>query len=156
MTRFFLALIRLMALALSFILSTLIAACFVTFALFLGGEAHWLHNDPEVLFSSIGFTFGVWVEISRALFAPFLLFALIAEPARLTGLITNVVLGGALAAIYMVITPYTFELPYSQQELWITALAAGFVGGLAHWIFAGNRAGRWLGPPKVSPSQAEQ
>lgn len=153
MTRFVLALIRMMALALSFILSSLAAAAFVTFALFLGGETQWLHNDPEVVFGSVGFMFAVWVEISRMLFVPFLVFVLIAEPARLSSLVVNLIVGGLFAVIYMIMTPYTFDLPYSQQQVWTAALAAGFVGGFAHWILAGSRAGRWLGPTPVAPVQ---
>ena len=152
MTRFVLALIRLMALALSYLLSTLAAAAFITFALFLGGDAQWLQNDPEVVFGSIGFTLAVWFEISRVLFVPFVLFVLIAEPARLSGLVINLAAGGFFAVIYMIMTPYTFDLPYSQQQIWTAALAAGFVGGFAHWILAGGSAGRWLGPKSTSTS----
>ena len=152
MTRFVLALIRLMALALSYLLSTLTAAAFITFALFLGGDAQWLQNDPEVVVGSIGFTFAVWFEISRVLFVPFVLYVLIAEPARLSGLVINLAAGGLFALVYMIMTPYTFDLPYSGQQIWTAALAAGFVGGFAHWVFAGGRAGRWLGPRSTSTS----
>lgn len=150
MTRFVLALIRLIALAFSFMLSTLAAAAFVTFALFLGAETEWLRNDPGVAFGSVGFTFAAWLEISHILFAPFLVYVVIAEPARLTGLITNTLIGGGFAVVYMVMTPYVFDLPYSQQEVWTAALAAGFIGGFIHWMLAGNRAGHWMGPAKIS------
>jgi len=155
MTRFVLVLIRMLALSLSFILSTLAAAAFVTFALFLGGETQWLHNDPEVVFGSIGFTLAVWVEIARILFLPFLLYVIIAEPTRLSGLVINLAMGGLFALIYMFMTPYAFDLPYTEQQIWTAALAAGFVGGFAHWILAGSRAGRWLGPASVSAPQTD-
>ena len=148
MTRLILALIRLMALALSYALSTLAAAAFVAFSLFLGGNAEWLRDDAGVLIGTIGFTFAVWIDIGPALFGPFLLLMLIAEPARLAGLTSNLLAGGLLALIYMVMVPLAVDLPYAQQEIWLAALAAGFLGGLVHWILAGHRAGRWMGPPK--------
>lgn len=148
MTRLILALIRLMALALSYFLSTLAAATFVTFSLFLGGDASWLSGDPEVAVGSIGFTFAVWFDIAGFLFAPFLFLMLVAELARFTGVTINMLAGGMLAVIYMVMLPQALDLPYSQQEVWLAALGAGFFGGLVHWILAGHRAGRWLGPPK--------
>ena len=115
MTRFILAVIRLLALSLSFVLSTLCAAVFITFALFLGGNGSWLHNDPAVAIGSVGFTVGVWVEICQALFAPFLLMMLIAELSRLGSLAINMLAGGLLAIIYMVLTPYSFDLPYGRE-----------------------------------------
>lgn len=146
MTRLVLALIRFVALCLSFLLSTFAAAAFMTFALFLGGDSAWLKDDPAVAIGSIGFLIGVWVEICRALFAPFLLIMLVAELSRLDSLTFNMVGGGILAVIYMVLLPYAHDLPYSAREVWLVALAAGFVGGLVHWMLAGHRAGRWLGP----------
>ena len=148
MTRLILALIRLMALALSYFLSTLAAAAFVTFSLFLGGDASWLSGDPEVAVGSIGFTVAVWFDIASFLFAPFLFLMLIAELARFSGLTINLLAGGLLAVIYMVMLPPALDQPYVQQEIWLAALGAGFFGGLVHWILAGHRAGRWLGPPK--------
>jgi hypothetical protein len=146
MTRLILALIRLMALALSYMLSTLAAAAFLSFALFLGAETEWLREDPAVAVGTAGFAFAAWLEISRAIFMPFLLIIVIAEFARLSSLLFNVLAGGGLAFVYMVLTPYSFELPYGEERIWLAALAAGFVGGFAHWMLAGYRAGRWLGP----------
>ncbi|MEP0943927.1 MAG: hypothetical protein ABJH20_19670 [Rhizobiaceae bacterium] len=148
MTRLILALIRTIALALSFILSSLAAAVFVSFALFLGGDTEWLRHDPQVAVGTIGFALAVWFEIARALFVPFILFVLVAEPARLSGLIANLLIGGSFALVYMVMTGPAIDMPYTHQEVWIAALAAGFVGGLAHWLLAGHRAGRWMGPAK--------
>ena len=146
MTRFILAMIRFLALIFSFLISSLAAATFLTLALFLGGEPEWFRNDPAVALGSVGFTFAGWVEISQSLFLPFLLVAAVAEFSRLTSFIFNILAGGGLALFYLVLTPYSFDLPYSQQEIWTAALAAGFVAGFAHWILAGCRAGRWLGP----------
>ena len=145
MIRFILALIRLIALALSYMLSTLAAAAFVTFALFLDAEAQWLREDPAVAVGAVGFTLAVWFEVASAVFAPFLLLVLIAELARLTSLTFNTLAGGLLACVYMVLTPYGFDLPYTVQQIWLVALAAGFVGGFTHWALAGHRAGRWMG-----------
>lgn len=150
MTRFVLATIRVLALILSFLLSTLAAAIFLVFALFLGGEPEWLRDDPAVVMGSVGFAFAAWTEICRALFLPFLLIAAVAEFSRLTSFLFNVLAGGGLALFYLVVTPYSFDLPYSQQEIWTAALAAGFVAGLTHWLLAGYRAGRWLGPGQQS------
>ena len=155
MTRLILALIRMMALGLSFILSTLAAAIFVSFALFLGGDAQWLHNDPEVAVGTAGFALAVWFELGRALFVPFIFFVLIAEPARLAGFVTNLLVGGGFALVYMVMTGPVADMPYSQQEIWLAALSAGFVGGLAHWLLAGHRAGRWLGPVRKTDPTTE-
>jgi hypothetical protein len=155
MTRLILALIRTIALALSFILSTLAAATFVSFALFLGGDADWLRDDPQVAVGTAGFALAVWFEIARALFVPFIFFILIAEPARLAGLVSNMLVGGGFALVYMVMTGSAVDLPYPQQEIWIAAVAAGFVGGLAHWLLAGHRAGRWIGPAKKADPQPE-
>ena len=99
MTRLILALIRTMALALSFILSTFAAAAFISFALFLGGDAQWLSDDPGVAVGTAGFALAAWFEIARATFVPFIFFVLIAEPARLNGLVLNVVAGGGFALV---------------------------------------------------------
>ena len=148
MTRLILALIRAMALALSFILSTFAASAFLSFALFLGGDAEWVRTNPEVAVGTVGFALAVWFEIASALFAPFFLFMLIAEPARLNGLVTNLLIGGGFALVYMVMNDMAVDMPYTEQEVWLAAIAAGFVGGLTHWMLAGYRAGRWMGPPK--------
>jgi hypothetical protein len=149
MTRFILALIRLMALALSFMLSTLTAAVFLTFVLFLGAEVQWLNDDPTVAVGSVAFALAAWLEISRVLFVPFLLVVGVAEFARLSSLLFNTLAGGGLAYVYMSLASNTFDLPYGQQEIWAAAWAAGFVGGLAYWMLAGYRAGRWLGPERT-------
>lgn len=146
MTRIVLAVIRLLALIFSFLISTLGAAAFLAFALFLGGETQWLRNDPAVAMGWLGFTFVAWIEICQALFLPFILIAAIAEFSRQTSFLFNVLAGGGLALFYLLTAPYSFDLPYSQQETWTAGLAAGFVAGLFHWLLAGFRAGRWLGP----------
>ena len=150
MTRFFLALIRFTALALSFVLSTLVAAGFVTFVLFLGSDASWLTNDPSVALGSFGFLTGVWLVLCQALFAPFCLIILAAEFLRWSSLMINLLLGGLCALVFMVLRQSEISsetgLPYAEHEIWLAALSAGFVGGLTHWILAGHRAGRWLGP----------
>jgi len=151
-TRF---IIRLIALSLSFCLSTLAAALFITFVLFLGSDPTWLENDPAVAAVSFGFTIGVWVEIGTSLFAIFLFVILIAEFSRLSSLLFNTIAGGGLALVHMVLTPYSFDLPYPNEQIWIAALAAGFVGGLVHWALAGYRAGRWLGPRRAAPAPTE-
>ena len=116
MTRLILALIRAMALALSFILSTFAASAFVSFALFLGGDAEWLRNNPEVAVGTVGFALAVWFEIAGVLFVPFIFFVLIAEPARLNGLVTNLLAGGGFALVYMVMNDMAVDMPYTPSQ----------------------------------------
>ena len=144
MTRLVLALIRTFAVALSFILSTFAASAFVSFSLFLGGDAEWLRNDPEVAVGTVGFALAVWFEIASVLFVPFIFFVLIAEPARLNGLVTNLVAGGGFALVYMVMNDRAVDMPYAPQELWLAAMGAGFVGGLvSRMSSSGSISPRW-------------
>ena len=148
MTRFFLALIRITALALSFLLSTFAASLFITFVLFLGSDAGWLQEDPFVVMGAIGFATGAWITIAQLAFVPFIAITSIAEFARLASLLVNLLTGGFCALAILVLSPSITNgesLPYESPEIWLTSLAAGFVGGLSHWILAGHRAGRWLG-----------
>ena len=148
MTRFVLACLRVVMLCISFFFSTLAAALFVTFSLFLGADVSWLEEDPLVAAGSLGFTLSVWLTIGWSLFLPFIGLVTIAEFTRLTGLLANLLMGGLCALIFLVlfISPENLDVPYSETEVWLTALAAGFVGGFTHWLIAGHRAGRWLGP----------
>ena len=91
----------------------------------------------------------------KALFVPFIFFVLVAEPALLDGLGTNLLVGGDFALVYLVMTGTAVDLPYTQQEIWIAALAAGFVGGLTHRLLAGHRTGRWMGPAKKADPLSE-
>ena len=153
MTRFFLALIRCISLLLSFFLASLIAALFITLALFLGGDAYWLQDDPTVLIASLLFTIGIWFVILQNVFLPFAGLAIIAEFTRLSSMLSNIVLGG-MCALYFLIIPnvsyeYSSQLPYDERSYWLAIIAAGFVGGISHWLIAGYRAGRWLGPEPI-------
>lgn len=156
MTRFILALIRILALILSFLLSTLAASLFVTFALFLGGDPEWLKDDPLVMIGSVGFSVTLWWTIASVLFLPLCGLTIVSEFARLSSLTANLLLGGLSAVIFMVMhqTLYESDLPYDSAEIWLAALSAGFVGGFTHWMLAGHRAGRWLGPPVSSHPQS--
>lgn len=151
MTRLTLAIIRILALFLSYFLSTFAAALFVTFTLFLGSDLGWLQDDPFVTLGSLGFVTTIWISLVNGTFFPFAGITVIAEFARLSSLIFNLLLGGFLAFVYLILywTPQQNESGYGDQEIWIAALAAGFVGGFVHWLIAGYRAGRWLGPPKA-------
>lgn len=149
-TRFILFIIRCFALTFSFILATLAAAIFITFALFLGGELKWLYDDPAVILASITFTSGIWFVAAQSSLLPFLGISAIAEFARLTSLMFHLLAGGLCSLVYLVWQNDQIhidsDLPYSKQELWIAILAAGFVAGFIHWAIAGYRSGRWLGP----------
>lgn len=149
MTRFFLLLWRLFALTLSYLLSTFVAAGFLTFALFLGADPSWLNEDVEVAVWSMGFLGFMWLAITQLTFAPALLAFIVLEFGRMETLLANVLAGGFCALVALVLSPAADEvssLPYPERDVWIAVLAAGFVGGLTHWILAGCRAGRWMGP----------
>lgn len=137
-------------------LSTLAAAGFFTFVLFLGADAAWLRDDVEVVAASVTFVGFMWFTIAQLAFVPALIAFLILESGRIGSLLANLVAGGFCALVAMVLVPMsgptsgeTGPLPYDTQEIWIAALASGFIGGFAHWILAGFRAGRWMGPPRT-------
>ncbi len=122
---------------------------FVTFALFLGGDISWLRDDPAVIIASITFTTGIWFVSAQSVFAPFIGISVIAELSRLKSLIIYL-LGGGVCALVFLLFPHNGVLvepglPYSNRELWLTILSAGFFAGFVHWALAGHRAGIWLG-----------
>ncbi len=151
MTRFFLALIRLVALALSFILSTFAAAGFITFVLFLGADANWLQEDPFVAIGAATFLMAMWLNVAQLSFYPALGIFFVLEFARYSSLLTNLLAGGLCAIATLLLLPeftQTEVLPYPNKEVWLAVIASGFIAGLTHWLLAGNRSGRWLGPQK--------
>ncbi len=142
-------LIRIFALLLSFAFSTLAAAVFVTFSLFLGGDASWLEDDLGVMVGSTAFLTVTWFTISQITFIPAMVILVLTEFTRSASLTLNVLAGGLCALIVLVLYPMATglegEIPYGDREIWLTGLAAGFVGGFTHWILAGRNAGRWMG-----------
>lgn len=147
MTQFFLALMRITVLSISFLLSTLTAALFITFVLFLGSDVSWLRDDASVIVGSIGFATGAWFTIAQLVFAPFVLLILVFELSKKTSLLLNLLAGGACAVVALLFYPdfqLVNQLPYANQEIWLASISSGFVGGFSHWLFAGHRAGRWL------------
>lgn len=149
MTRFFLLLIRIFALMLSFMLSTLVAAVFFTFVLFLGADTTWVREDVEVAVASVAFVGFMWITIAQLTLVPAVIAFFVLEAGRMDSLLANLIAGGLCAFVAMVLAPVAGEpqsLPYLEREIWIAAIASGFVGGFTHWLLAGLRAGRWMGP----------
>ncbi|MEE9375183.1 MAG: hypothetical protein V3V04_02485 [Rhizobiaceae bacterium] len=154
MTRFFLALLRITALALSFALSSLSAAAFITFVLFLGSDAGWLQTDPFVTIGAFTFMIAMWFSIAQYAFYPAIAAFFVLEFARLNSLISNLLAGGFCALATLLLMPefLTEEaLPYPSKNVWAALLAAGFIAGFTHWVLAGHRSGRWLGPQNQEP-----
>mgnify|MGYP000005823228 CR=1 FL=1 len=153
MTLFFGLLFRILVLAFSFAVSTLAAALFVMFVLFLGGDASWLQEDPAVAGGAVLFTFAFWLQAASLGFAIVALVFLVMEIGRFTSLVASLVAGGLCASIIlfsgMAATAGIEDLPYDPNQVRLTFIAAGFVGGLVHWLIAGHRAGRWIGPRKT-------
>ena len=147
-----LGMIRFISLALSYALATFVAALFITFVLFLGSDLGWIEDDPVTALGSIGFATASWFAIAQMAFIPFLIIVPFMEFARATGLTTNLIGGGAIALVAIVMSPLgageEIALPYSSSEIWIAFLSAGFISGFVYWILSGHRAGRWLGTPR--------
>lgn len=156
MTLMLFAFFRLVVLLFSYVISAGAAALFLTLALFLDGDISWLRDDAGALVGSVGFATLMWFIILQVALLPFLFVVAVLEFSRLSSLLANLSGGGLCAAIIMgllVENDGSEGLPYNDVDIWLAALAAGFVAGLAHWILAGHRAGRWLGrrvgpPPK--------
>ena len=152
MTVFLLGIIRAISLALSYALSTLAAALFITFVLFLGSDLGWIEDDPVTALGSIGFATASWFAIAQMTFIPYLIIIPLLEFGRITGLTLNLITGGTIALITIVMSPLgvdqDIDLPYPSSEIWIAFISAGFVAGFIYWILSGHRAGRWLGMPK--------
>lgn len=89
-----------------------------------------------------------WVLISAFVLAvPLAVFAsvpaalaiVLAEAARLRGMTSNLLLGGAVAAAAVWLKGAVLE-PAAPAAV----LAAGFTGGFVYWVIAGRSAGSWL------------
>lgn len=146
MTRFVLALLRILAVCLAFTLSGFVAAGFLTFALFLGADLGWLQEDPIVTAGSAAFLLTSWFFIVVEVFWPAAGLIVVMEFARIRSMTLYVLAGGVCALVVLVLDQSTGSLAYSDSEIWTAFLAAGFVGGLSYWLLAGHRAGKWLGP----------
>ncbi len=111
----------------------------------------WLREDPLVAIGATTFLLAMWVNIAQLSFFPALSIFFILEFGRMSSLVTNLIAGGLCSiAAYVLIPEFSLNepLPYTDKEIWIALLASGFVAGLTHWILAGHRSGRWLGPQK--------
>ena len=93
------AVLRSISLLLSYALSTLSAASFLTFVLFLGSEIGWLVDDPLVIGGAALYLFTTWLITAQLVFAPALVAIVTAELARLSSLLSNVLLGGVCAIV---------------------------------------------------------
>lgn len=148
--RLTLALIRLLMLGFSFVLATLASALFMTFALFLNAEAEWLNDDPLVTGGAFLFAMVAWLAAMKIAFLPALAAILTLEFTRWTSLTANLLAGGAVAVTVLALMQSNdaieTTLPYGIRDVSVAIIASGFIGGVAHWVIAGHRAGRWLGP----------
>lgn len=121
----------------------------MTFVLFLGSDISWVEEDILAALGSLGFSFGLWSFIAENGLAPALFLMLILEFGRFSSLLSSLLAGGVCALVVMTLnsngTDDPTNLPYATTEVWLAALAAGFVAGLVYWIFSGHRSGRWLG-----------
>ncbi len=156
MRRFFLGLLRLLAMTLAYVLATFAAAAFLTFVLFLDRDASWLSQDPFAAGGARVFLAMMWGTLSYLAFLPSLLVTVVLEFARIRSSLVQIVAGGFIAlyagfAAGLAISGETGGatesdiLPWPDQQIWLALLAAGFVGGGVYWLMAGHRAGRWLG-----------
>ena len=92
--------LRAASLVLSYAISTFAAAVFLTFVLFLGSEAGWL-EDPLVMGGAAVYVFAIWLITAQLALAPTLVIFLVAELARLSSLLMNVLAGGLCATIIL-------------------------------------------------------
>ena len=140
------AILRAISLLLSYALSTLSAASFLTFVWFLGSEIGWL-EDPLVVGGAAIYVFSVWLIIAELVFAPVMVMFVIAEIARMRSLLMNVLGGGLCALAVLLLTPVYEVLAQDNQfgdnPVGLAIISAGFVAGFVHWIFAGSRSGNW-------------
>lgn len=139
--------LRIVVLSISFVLATMASAAFLTFALFLGGDLSWLRDDLSVVGGTLIFGAASWFTIANLVFFPALIAIVILEYGYFKSLLINATIGG-LIAIYVLLMYTTViqqELNYPVTELKVAIIAAGFVGGITHWMIAGHRAGRWRG-----------
>ena len=141
-------LVRLLILAASLILTTAAAAFFLTVSLFLKGELYWLQEDPLTLGGSIIFFATAWflIALNGGLITLFAM--IVTEFLKLRTLIVHLMIGALVGAIIMFRSEghdyFGRPLPFTDQEFWLAACAAGIVAGVVHWLVAGHRAGRWI------------
>ena len=155
------AVLRSISLLLSYALSTLSAASFLTFVLFLGSEIGWLVDDPLVIGGAALYLFTTWLITAQLVFAPALVAIVTAELARLSSLLSNVLLGGVCAVVVIVLSPLqnvvTEGSYYQDGQFELAVISAGFIAGFTHWVFVGHRAGRWLhGSSNPGEAHSEQ
>lgn len=139
--------VRLVVIGFGYILAVIAAAIFLS-----------LGVVREVIAPTIEYNTGVPVDgflvpvlgliasplLASALLGPAAILIAIAEWVRFQGLVTNVVLGGALAFF-----AGGLQLGYGNPTdlsngVAVVLAAAGFIGGLVYWLIAGRSAGKWL------------
>ena len=155
---FIFLLIRMVTLAVSYVITSLTASLFVVFVLFLGSDASWLEEDIVVAGSALVFAATLWWQVAQLAFAPFCLIVLGLELGRFRSLVMNSLAGGLCALVVLTLfetAPIETDLPYSDREFWTVGLASGFVAGLVHWLIAGHRAGVWMGTPINEPEVSD-
>lgn len=151
MVRLTLALLRVIVLLLSFFTATFAASAFLSFALFLGGDTYWL-GDDAALMGAVLFTFTAWWIAVQTTLMPFAGLAVLFEFTRWRSFLAHTAAGGAVALwssrMVELVQGDEAILPYTDRDVWLAVLAAGFIGGATHWFVAGHRSGMWLGPDR--------
>ncbi len=102
-------------------------------------------SDP-VIAGIFAFLIGLFASpfYLAATFAPALGVILLAEFARLRGIISNILLGGFAAFMAYWLSKETVPGEQIANATMVILLATGFIGGFFYWLIAGRSAGGWL------------
>ena len=114
-------------------------------------EWPWLDSDPVERMIFFGVSFLATSYIGATAFVPALLLILLAEIARMRSIIYYGVAGAIVGLASYYGSNVEFRLENTTDVTPVghplqLAAAAGIIGGLAFWLFAGRNAGKWRGP----------
>jgi hypothetical protein len=151
--------LRFIVICFGFLMAIIAAGMFVGFgfyneAITTGPLLESWEEDAFALIS-VGVGFVSTVLIGAYAYGLVAIVIAIAEMMRWKSLAANLVLGG-LCAGFLLLTNYGVSIPPGAPEgpgvvpvshgSQLVALSAGFIAGFVYWLFAGRRAGDWLGP----------
>ncbi len=138
-------LVRFAAMVAGFVAAVFAAAAFLVFLAVgpLGWESEEL---PYVITGSLLVSVPMVAAFAGHLaFLPALPFMLLAEFLSLRDWLFHAIGGAVVAAATLVLLWRDGRLePMGETGMLAAIVAAGVVGGLAYWLIAGRRAGRWL------------
>jgi hypothetical protein len=111
-------------------------------------EWPWLDSDPVERMMFFAVSFFTTSYIGATAFVPALLLILLAEIARMRSIIYYGVAGAVVALASYYGSDVEFRLENTTDVTPVghplqLAAAAGIIGGLAYWLFAGRNAGKW-------------